>query len=957
MTDTDDAGNSLISAELFQKQTRSDSSSAAGSDAGDPRRKYGEEFASTSDGYTSNEQSWNPEIDGAEALSAVAQFNRAISDYDGAGTTYISGDDWQQTVAQQMRLHREMIYGDKTTKAQSRKAHDSNQYEMGSDSEDEPYDNNDILMPQWPQQEHEMLSESAAQNAFDSDVSSVRSSIDSLRSVQGTFQKLQARMYESAMESIKTALVALLDDVLKNCEESEDGVRTVVLTRKSLMRVSSLILRQMKKAMHDAAATAASLSSSDKTTPLTQWSGPVSLSNMRSPLSLEGKDATGLFVLDTHIKSTLKNMLMRYEGYSLVGKDNKTIPLPSASTISSSSQSVLSSEIVQDVMDLLYEESTWTKLAKEVEDSYHHDIEVMRASWQERLKTYEKIGQLGARHSAWERDREELTSRMGGLKRARDRDMKLLNAERRKRLEKTVLSNNEQGEREDDSRREFEDGFDPLDSQEGQNFYVADEYEASGDKNAEEREPRSTGYSGEEEESEVEIEKVKRRGPSAKAKKSNSSTKKRLSKKSKRSKKKKISGASSAATNIYSLSSSQRDRKIRLKRKASPHTKRGRSASPANKKKHSPSASRSAKSSKSPTRSKPEATPRSLTRMSRGDNLERSPQAAAFAAGLEMAAKSESLSDEGGKVKATGTTRIGVSVPNVSGSPIFTEEETLKYARSYNDAIAAAGSAARISREIEKAIKIKGIKVEPSAEMKTTSTTLPQVSFSYDGKLRELFRRARVSGVDWTSMFAVTDTDETGVIREADFRDALAHITSADMRFPGLLPDEMVHVISRFSTGPDRSRGSDSSATHSNSLLVEYKTFVQFYTEDSNHTDKEGFVSIGELPVSADLYNDEIGLEEFADKLANQAEAAADFAEKDNGGTKLINPDEYARHASVSPKRPVEGEQDQTSRLNKMLAQAMLKKMGEESPKRQQQRHMVDPAVMSEEELIEAMKT
>ena len=135
----------------YTKQNRSDSSSAAGSDADSIVRRH--RSADVSEGYASTDQSWNPELDGAEALSAVAQFNQAIArrkgapdDSDDPGSAYISGDDWQRTVAKQMRMHREMILNGRMT--------GTAQAEMGSDSEDEAYDENEdaFLIPQWAQQ-------------------------------------------------------------------------------------------------------------------------------------------------------------------------------------------------------------------------------------------------------------------------------------------------------------------------------------------------------------------------------------------------------------------------------------------------------------------------------------------------------------------------------------------------------------------------------------------------------------------------------------------------------------------------------------------------------------------------------------------------------------------------------------------------------------------------------------
>jgi hypothetical protein len=974
-TDANDVGDSLdvstSSSTSYTKQNRSDSSSAAGSDADSVLQRH--RNANISDGYASTEQSWNPELDGAEALSAVAQFNQAISGRNNAaaendsGSAYISGDDWQHTVAKQMHMHREMILNGRMT--------GTAQPEMGSDSEDEAYDENEdaFLMPQWAQklqrqQEHELLHESAAHDAFDSDMSSVRSSNDSVQSLngisRGISRRQQKEVYDSAMESIKMALKGTLKVMTNRHKQRGAKQEGVVLTRKSLVRISNLVLREMKKATQDAAAiAAASLSSSMGSGFLKQWAGPVSLSNMRSPLSLGGKDAHGIFVLDTHIKSTLRDLLMRYEGRELLAEDAGAKPPLS------SNQPVLLSEIVQDVMDLLYEESTWTKLATGVEDSYRQDVELMHASWQERLKSYGRIGQLGARHAAWERDREKLTSRMGGLKQARDRDMKLLNAERRKRLEKSVQSNTEAGESGNEESGDNGGGFDPLNFQRAQNAYVADEFEGTSEASGRDGwsvtnnvssatsmassvmddDFENTGYSAEEEESEVEMDDDGNSGSrsSCLAVGRGGAATKRRSKKGKMRKKKKSSAA--AAAGVYGAPVARKGkRKQKQPNMTSAKTKRGRSASPADKKRASPTTSQKTGSG-SKARLPNEISPRSLTRMSRGDNLERSPHAAAFAAGMEMAVRNASGKSlkQGGAVGA----RIGVNVPTVAGAPIFSEEETQRYARSYSDAIAAAGSAADISREIESSLQTGSDATgrHGAFDRKTTPTTVPQVVFSYDGKLRELFQRARRSGVDWSAMFAVTDADAAGVIRERDFRDAMSHIASADVRFEGLQPDEMAHVLRRFSRSKNEMSARDSPAAASLGM-VNYKNFVKFYTDDSNHTDEGGFISIGELPMDADVFDDSVGLEAFADKLAREAEAMVGESDLRSGKKKkkLMTPVEYYAIGGGGD----EGH-DQTSRLNKQLATAMLRKMGAESPSRSPRR-VIDPAVMTEEEINEA---
>jgi hypothetical protein len=192
-------------------------------------------------------------------------------------------------------------------------------------------------------------------------------------------------------------------------------------------------------------------------------------------------------------------------------------------------------------------------------------------------------------------------------------------------------------------------------------------------------------------------------------------------------------------------------------------------------------------------REKMKLSPRSLTRQSRKDNLERSPQAAAFAAGLHSAAlvgAEENLDTESKE----------------EDNNLFSREETQQFSKSYNEAILAAGNASQVSAQIEEDLRrSRRPAYSPSSKRDThspvsrvspssSSSSSPRIgrgsgtssssstgerqtqherNFSYDEALIGLFQRAKRSGVDWSQMFAVTDREESGTVRERDFQEAM----------------------------------------------------------------------------------------------------------------------------------------------------------------------------------------
>ena len=193
--------------------------------------------------------------------------------------------------------------------------------------------------------------------------------------------------------------------------------------------------------------------------------------------------------------------------------------------------------------------------------------------------------------------------------------------------------------------------------------------------------------------------------------------------------------------------------------------------------------------------------------------MERSPQAAAFAAGLHSAALvgEENLSTmfESGNNQENAANSDD---NNSGGGTLFSREETQKFSKSYNEAILAAGDASQISAQIEDDLRRGRVQAVSSSysppSKRDTHSPVTRISptlrtgirggsgggspslrrsggqaaqqqqqqqrnFSYDEALIGLFQRAKRSGVDWSQMFAVTDRESTGTVREGDFREAM----------------------------------------------------------------------------------------------------------------------------------------------------------------------------------------
>ena len=344
-----------------------------------------------------------------------------------------------------------------------------------------------------------------------------------------------------------------------------------------------------------------------------------------------------------------------------------------------------------------------------------------------------------------------------------------------------------------------------------------------------------------------------------------------------------------------------------------------------------------------------------MTRQSRSDNLERSPQAAAFAAGLQTNLYTAALNDEEQEERTERTERT-----ERKRGGLFSPEETQEFTRSYNEAMLAAGNANDISEKIEQQLLLR----------KDNPRQQSSGHFSYEEALIGLFSRAKRSGVDWSQMFAVTDRNSTGTVRERDFREALSHIEQADVRFPGLSDDEVLHVVGRFLATSDRSVANSNSVAASSVRHVEYRRFVEYYTNYVHEVDEGGFINLGQLPTkTTSSYQEEEGGEEeeevevLAGRLASMAERQM------YSGGEALDPNSYSQQSMLAAVREGSGgAHDQTDRLNRALAGAMLTRMNGHAQQTleetggsgageavEEEEFDFDPAIMNEVELQKLM--
>jgi hypothetical protein len=155
----------------------------------------------------------------------------------------------------------------------------------------------------------------------------------------------------------------------------------------------------------------------------------------------------------------------------------------------------------------------------------------------------------------------------------------------------------------------------------------------------------------------------------------------------------------------------------------------------------------------------------------------------------------------------------------------------------------------------------------------------------------------------------------------------------------------MLHVINRFLVVSNNG---------SNTKRVDYRRFADHYT-NSVQEDNHGFVNLGQLPMttttSTAMYEEEQSVEDLADRLANMAERQM------YSGGEALNPNVYAQQQM--PRH------DQTDRLNRALAGAMLSRMNNQAQQtliatKNENKDEVDevdfdPAILTEEELANLM--
>ena len=153
---------------------------------------------------------------------------------------------------------------------------------------------------------------------------------------------------------------------------------------------------------------------------------------------------------------------------------------------------------------------------------------------------------------------------------------------------------------------------------------------------------------------------------------------------------------------------------------------------------------------------------------------------------------------------------------------------------------------------------------------------------------------------------------------------------------------------------------------------IDYRCFVDYYTNHAETPDEGGFFNLGQLPATMDntsssehfVIADEEDVESYADRLASVAEQ-----HMFGGGGEALDPSAYDTqtmgggaptvHLSLS-EIASEREHDQTERLNRALLGSMLDRMGgggvvenggDEGTEDYESQFGFDPAVMSEAEL------
>jgi hypothetical protein len=144
---------------------------------------------------------------------------------------------------------------------------------------------------------------------------------------------------------------------------------------------------------------------------------------------------------------------------------------------------------------------------------------------------------------------------------------------------------------------------------------------------------------------------------------------------------------------------------------------------------------------------------------------------------------------------------------------------------------------------------------------------------------------------------------------------------------------------------------------------IDYRRFVDYYTNHIKTLDQGGFLNLGQLPATMGYENaEEEKMEKklYAEDVESYATRLASVAERQmySGGGDALDPSAYdtqtmAPTVHVSLSEIASEEHDQTERLNRSLLGSMLDRMGGVQSREEdyESQFGFDPAVMSEAEL------
>ena len=330
----------------------------------------------TSEGGVVSDTSWGAS-DNERALEAAAHFDSILVQE--GGTVHL--ERLHQMMAQTERLNSRAA-SDQQAETQQMQQQMQQQMrilagnEMGSDSEDEAYDD-----------KNDFLRSGAVQGR-------TRTATNKKNRINKTNRTKKQTTIVNDDESLASLRKVLNDSLTQHERTGKDN-----LDRRTLTKMASSVVRELRGS--------SSPVKRGKKKQSGPWSGPSSLSN--------GGRRT---MLDPQLKLTLNEQLLRYEG-KILTKDMKVI-------------------LIQDVIDMIHEEMVFSEFIISIDESYRTDISEMRFKWTKKQRSYDAIPSVARRQSTWEKDRKDMEEEIVVLTEQRNIDLEKLHEERRRRLERSV---------------------------------------------------------------------------------------------------------------------------------------------------------------------------------------------------------------------------------------------------------------------------------------------------------------------------------------------------------------------------------------------------------------------------------------------------------------------------------------------------------------------------------------